>query len=306
MTVPGSLRSASIEGHRDMKFGIYCAYWEREWDFPLIPYVERCKCLGFDVLEVPCGGFGEKDDRYFRELRAAAEANGMLLSGGYGPRPEHNLASTDETQVENAFAFYAQLFHKMELAGIDRIGGALYSYWPVDFRRGQDKAGDFFRSTARMRRLADLAAQHGVTLCMEALNRFEGYLINQAYECVNYVKAVDRPNVKVMLDTFHMNLEEDSFSDAIRQSGALLGHFHVGEANRRCPGPGSRIRWAEIGRALQETHYDGYVVMEPFVQMGGQVGQDIHLWRDLSNGATLKQLDEDASASLRYLRKVFG
>ena len=46
--------------------------------------------------------------------------------------------------------------------------------------------------------------------------------------------------------------------------------------------------------------------MEPFVQMGGQVGQDIHLWRDLSNGATLKQLDEDASASLRYLRKVFG
>ena len=88
-----------------------------------------------------------------------------------------------------------------------------------------------------MQRLADLASDHGITLGMEALNRFEGYLINTAQECIDYVRAVDRPNVKVMLDTFHMNIEEDSLTDAIRRSGKLLGHFHVGEANRRCPGP---------------------------------------------------------------------
>lgn len=289
-----------------MKYGIYYAYWEKEWGGQFVPYVEKCKRLGFDVLEVACGAFHLEDDRFFRELRAAADANGMILTGGYGPRPEHNLASKDEAAVEKAFGFYADIFRKMEIAGIDRIGGALYSYWPVDFSAPMDKAGDTARSITRMQRLADMAADHGIMLCMESLNRFEGYMINEAYEAIEYVKAVDRPNVKVMLDTFHMNIEEDSLTEAIRQAGALLGHFHVGEANRRCPRPGGRFDWAEIGRALKQINYSGYVVMEPFVTMGGQVGKDISIWRDLSHGATEEQLDQDAAASVAYLRKVMG
>lgn len=289
-----------------MKYGIYYAYWEKEWGGQFVPYVEKCKRLGFDVLEVACGAFHLEDDRFFRELRAAADANGMILTGGYGPRPEHNLASRDEAAVEKAFDFYADIFRKMEIASIDRIGGALYSYWPVDFSAPMDKPGDTARSIARMQRLADMAADHGIMLCMESLNRFEGYMINEAYEAIDYVKAVDRPNVKVMLDTFHMNIEEDSLTDAIRQAGPLLGHFHVGEANRRCPRPGGRFDWAEIGQALKQINYGGYVVMEPFVTMGGQVGKDISIWRDLSHGATEERLDQDAAASVAYLRKVMG
>ena len=289
-----------------MKYGIYYAYWEKEWGGQFIPYVEKCKRLGFDAVEVACGAFHLENDQFFHDLRAAAEDNGMLLTGGYGPRPEHNLASKDEAAVEKAFAFYADIFRKMEIAGIDRIGGALYSYWPVDFSAPMDKPGDTARSIARMQRLADMAADHGITLGMESLNRFEGYMINECYECVDYVKAVDRPNVKVMLDTFHMNIEEDSITDAIRKAGPLLGHFHVGEANRRCPAPGGRFDWAEIGKALKEINYDGFVVMEPFVQMGGQVGKDISIWRDMSHGATEEMLDKDAAASVAYLREVMG
>lgn len=289
-----------------MKYGIYYAYWEKEWGGQFVPYVEKCRRLGFDVLEVACGAFHLENDSFFKELRAAADDNGMILTGGYGPRPEHNLASKDEAAVEKAFGFYADIFRKMEIAGIDRIGGALYSYWPVDFSAPMDKPGDTARSIARMQRLADMAADHGITLGMEVLNRFEGYMLNECYECVDYVKAVDRPNVKVMLDTFHMNIEEDSIIEAIRKAGPLLGHFHVGEANRRCPGPGGRFDWAEIGDALKEVNYDGYVVMEPFVTMGGQVGKDISIWRDLSHGATEEQLDNDAAASVAYLRRVMG
>ena len=112
-----------------MKYGIYYAYWEKEWGGQFVPYVEKCKKLGFDVLEVACGAFHLENDQFFKELRAAADANGMILTGGYGPRPEHNLASKDEAAVEKAFGFYADIFRKMEIAGIDRIGGALYSYW---------------------------------------------------------------------------------------------------------------------------------------------------------------------------------
>lgn len=288
-----------------MKFGIYYAYWEHEWGGNFLPYIEKCKRLGFDVLEVACGAFHLENEEYFRELKKCAEHNGMLLSGGYGPRPEHNLASTDSAAVEKAFAFYADVFKKMEIAGIDRIGGALYSYWPVDFASGFDKQADTERSIKSMRRLADMAADHGITLCMESLNRFEGYMINEAYEDVEYVKAVDKPNVKAMLDTFHMNIEEDSMVDAIKLTEGYLGSFHVGEANRRCPNPNGRMDWEAIGKALRDINYDGYVVMEPFVQMGGQVGKDISIWRDMSHGATEEMLDADAAASVAYLRKTF-
>lgn len=289
-----------------MKYGIYYAYWEKEWGGQFIPYVEKCSRLGFDILEVATGAFWQENASFFRELGQAAKDNGMRLTGGYGPRPEHNLASRDTAAVEKAFAFYADMFRKMELAGIDRLGGALYSYWPVDFSAPMDKPGDTARSVERMKRLADMAADHGITLNMESLNRFEGYMINECYECVGYVKAVDRPNVKVMLDTFHMNIEEDSIPDAILLAGDLLGHFHVGEANRRPPRPGTRMDWAAIGQALKEIHYQGDVVMEPFVTMGGQVGRDISIWRDLSHGATEAELDKDATYSVAYLRGLWG
>ena len=289
-----------------MKYGIYYAYWEKDWGGSFIAYIEKARKLGFDVLEVACGNFHKEPISFFNELRAAAESNGIALSGGYGPRPEHNLASEDQSVVRNAFTFYKDVFRKMRIAGIDRIGGALYSYWPVDFRKEIDKAGDFGRSVERMKLLSDMAADQGISLNMEVLNRFEGYLLNEAYEVREYVRAVGRPNVKAMLDTFHMNIEEDSLVGAIEETGTVLGHFHVGESNRRPPNPGGRIDWTSVGAALRKISYDGYVVLEPFVRMGGQVGRDISIWRDLSRGASDEQLDLDASRSVAFLRKVFS
>ena len=289
-----------------MKYGIYYAYWAREWGGDFLPFISKVKRLGFDVLEVNCGSFPERDDSYFRELRRVSEGEGVLLSGGYGPRPEHNLSSADPALIEGAFRFWADVFHKMELSGIDRVGGALYSYWPVDFRNGFNKAEDTQRSIENIRKLAGLAAVHGITLNMEVLNRFEGYMLNECEEAVCYVKAVGESNVKVMLDTFHMNIEEDSLTEAIRKAGGLLGHIHIGEANRRPPSAQGRIPWKNIGQALKDVGYDQYVVMEPFERMGGQVGKDISIWRDLSHGATEKDLDVTAAQSVEYIRSLWG
>ena len=289
-----------------MKYGIYYAYWAREWGGDFLPFISKVKRLGCDVLEVNCGSFPERDDSYFRELRRVSEGEGVLLSGGYGPRPEHNLSSADPALIEGAFRFWADVFHKMELSGIDRVGGALYSYWPVDFRNGFNKAEDTQRSIENIRKLAGLAAVHGITLNMEVLNRFEGYMLNECEEAVCYVKAVGKSNVKVMLDTFHMNIEEDSLTEAIRKAGGLLGHIHIGEANRRPPSAQGRIPWKNIGQALKDVGYDQYVVIEPFERMGGQVGNDISIWRDLSHGATEKDLDVTAAQSVEYIRSLWG
>jgi len=287
-----------------MKYGVYFTYWVNDYIEDFRPMLPRAKKCGLDILEVGAFNFCRQDDSYFRDLRAMAADLDLTLTAGYGPSRDHNIGSPYEAVRKEALRFYRETFRKMELAGIGAIGGALYSYWPIDANEDFDKTADFARSVKGMRELAAIAADCGVTLNMEALNRFEGYLINVASECVAYVRVVDRPNVKVMLDTFHMNIEEESLPGAIREAGPLLGHFHVGEANRRPPRPG-RMPWEEIGAALREIGYTGGVVMEPFVKMGGQVGKDIRVWRDLSGNADDRKLDEDLTESVRFLRHCF-
>ena len=98
-----------------------------------------------------------------------------------------------------------------------------------------------------------------------------------------------------------MNIEEDSFADAIRTAKGLLGHFHIGECNRKTPGTG-RMPWDEIFAALRETGYGGAVVMEPFIKMGGQVGRDIRMYRDVSEGADAAEMDRLAAASAAFVK----
>jgi len=281
-----------------MKFGIYYSYWETEWGGDAFPYIKKVKDLGFDILEVACGDFDKHGIDYFCALRKESEKHGITLTGGYGPIASHNLASTDSAVVENALAFYQDIFPKMQMAGIQSLGGALYHYWPVNFNGEIDKPRDLQISINNMKRLADLAARYEITLNMEVLNRFEGYMLNVASEGVAYVDAVAKSNVKVMLDTFHMNIEEDSLIDALRLVGKNLGELHIGEPNRRPPHLG-RMPWQEIGKVFKEVGFDGNVVMEPFVLMGGQVGRDIQIWRELAKPDELNQLASDAVAFIR-------
>lgn len=289
-----------------MKYGIYYAYWEKEWGGDFCQYIKKVKNLGFDILEVACGDFYQKDIRYFKEARKVAEAEGIKLTAGYGPRPEHNLASENSQTIEQAFDFWKDCFEKMNIAGIHSVGGALYSYWPVDFSIDFDKQEDTERSIFQMRRLADMAAEFDVTLNMEVLNRFEGYMLNTCEEGMNYVQKVNKPNVKIMLDTFHMNIEEDSLIDAIKLAGKHLGNFHVGEANRKPPYREGRMPWQAIGAALKEISYDGTVVMEPFVVSGGKVGKDISVWRNLFKETSEEYLDQKASESVKFLKGLWG
>lgn len=289
-----------------MKYGIYYAYWEKEWHADFIPYVSKVKKLGFDILEVACHHFIEMDDEYLLRLKEEAQAQGIILTGGYGPDVDHNIASADPSVQKAAFGKYEAMFKKMKLSGVKKLGGGLYSYWPVNYALPIDKPGDIARSIRNIRELGDMAAAYDITLGMEVLNRFEGYILNTCEEALDFVEKVDRPNVKIMLDTFHMNIEEDSFADAIRLAGSRLGHVHVGEANRRPPFAGGRIPWAEIGDALHEIGYTGDIVMEPFVRMDGTVGQDIRVWHDLSRGCPDETLDADAAASVKFLRELWG
>jgi D-psicose/D-tagatose/L-ribulose 3-epimerase len=288
-----------------MRYGIYFAYWERQWGGDYLKYTGKVAGLGFDLLEISCASLADMPAARVKALAQSAKDEGIGLTGGYGPRPEENIASPDPEVVRNAFEFWKRTFEVLSRLNVSQVGGGLYSYWPVDFTKPFDKAGDLARSIEGMKKLGEIASGYGITLGMEVLNRFEGYLLNTAEEALAYVKEVGRDNVKIMLDTFHMNIEEESFAGAIRTAGPFLGHFHIGEPNRRPPHEGSRLDWKGIAGALGEIGYQGTVVMEPFVLTGGQVGKDIKVWRDISHGAGEQELDEAARKSVAFIRKTF-
>ena len=200
-----------------MKYGIYFAYWEKEWNVDQKKYISKVKDLGFDILEISCAMLKNISKNELLEMKKMAEDAGVMLTAGYGPNAKENLGSSDPEVVKNAIAFYTDILKKLEILDIHTIGGGIYSYWPVDYSKPIDKAGDWARSVANVRTVGKIAGECGVEYCLEVLNRFEGYLLNTCAEAKQFVEEVDVPAVKIMLDTFHMNIEEDDMVEAAKK-----------------------------------------------------------------------------------------
>jgi len=287
-----------------MKFGTYFAYWEQNWDTDYMKYIKKVADLGFDILEVGAAGIVNMSDEALASLKAEAKKYNIILTAGIGLPQQYDVSSPDEVIRCNGIAFMKRILDALAKADIHRIGGTVYSYWPADYSKPIDKVTVRKQSIKSVRELADYAAKYDITLLIEVLNRFEQFLLNDAAEAVQYVKEVGKENVKILLDSFHMNIEEDNMGDAIRSTGDYLDHFHIGECNRKVPGKG-RMPWAELGQALHDINYDGYIVMEPFVRTGGIVGSDIKVWRDLSDNADEAKLDADIKEALQFVKKQF-
>jgi D-psicose/D-tagatose/L-ribulose 3-epimerase len=281
------------------KIGIYYAYWTHDWDADFHPFVDKVADIGFDVLEVNGGTVGHMTARERHALKSHADDRNITLSYCIGLPRQYDLASEEKSVRDNGAAFLQTMAQAIGEMGGGNLGGIIYSYWPATLPAGvTDKRPYWERSVASMKQAIKAAEDNNVFFNMEVVNRFEQYLLNTCEEAVAYVQAVGSPNAKVMLDTFHINIEEDFFSEAILTAGGHLGHFHIGETNRRPPGYG-RIPWTEVGAALRKIGYTGHVVMEPFLMPGGEVGRDIKVFRDLSVGL---DLDEEAARALQFTR----
>lgn len=287
-----------------MKFGTYFAYWEKEWDADYAVYCKKVAGLGFDILEVAAGGLAEKTDAELFTIKKAAQDNGVEITSCIGLPPQFDTSSADESVRRAGVEYLKRIMDAMYKVDSRVLGGIIYAYWPCDYGKPVEKRRAWDAAVKSMQEVADTARSLDVTLVMETVNRFEQYIINSAAEAVRFVKDIGKENAKVMLDCFHMNIEEDFIGDAIRATGDALGHFHIGEANRKVPGKG-HMPWAEMGQALRDINYTEAVVMEPFVKPGGTVGSDIKVWRDISEGASEAQMDEDIRESLVFVKKQF-
>jgi len=281
------------------KIGIYYAYWTHNWDADFVPYVAKVKRLGFDILEVNSGTVTNMPDRERDRLRRAAERAGIELTYCIGLPPRFDIASPDAGVRSEGMAFLKRSAEMLRYMGNKQLGGIIYSSWPGRLPFGQDKRLYLDRSVRSMREVMKVAEDCDVFFNVEVVNRFEQFLLNTAAEAVAYVRRVASPHCRVLLDTFHLNIEEDDIRDAIVATGPRLGHFHIGETNRRPPGRG-RMPWGEIFGALRQIGYSGAITMEPFLMPGGEVGRDISVYRDMRGGLNL---DSEAARALKFVRR---
>jgi D-psicose/D-tagatose/L-ribulose 3-epimerase len=283
------------------KIGIYYAYWTHEWDADFHPFIDKVSDLGFDILEVNAGTIGNMTTAERQGLKVHADDRGLTLTYCIGLPQEYDIASPDQAVRSNGIAYLQQMARAIGEMGGGKLGGIIYGSWPATMPRGEtDKRPYVERSIASMQEAIKTAEDNNVIFNMEVVNRFEQFIMNTCSEALDYVEAVNSPNARILLDTFHLNIEEDFIGEAIIKAGDKLGHFHIGENNRMPPGYG-HIPWTEIGAALRRINYQGYIVMEPFMMPGGQVGSDIKVFRDLSVGL---DLDDEARKALLFIRGV--
>jgi len=280
------------------KIGIFYAYWTHDWNADFHPYIDKVADLGFDILEVNAGTIGVMTSQERRRLKDHANRRGITLSYCVGLTADNDVASEDQTTRKRGKKVLRDMIEGIGEMGGGPLGGITYSSWPATLPQGADKEVIVNRSIESMKETAKIAVDNNVTMMLEVVNRFEQYIMNNCDEALDYVERVNSPNVKIMLDTFHMNIEEDTIGVAIKKAGNQLGHLHIGENNRRPPGYG-HIPWDELVSALKEIGYQGYIVMEPFLMPGGEVGRDIKVFRDLSMG---RDLDAEAAKAVRFMR----
>lgn len=286
------------------KVGIYFAFWTHDWAADYLLYLDKVSRLGFDILEVGSGAVLEMPKDKQRDLKNAAQDKGVELTYCIGFTADKDMASKDETVRRNGIEYAKKTIEMIGFMEGNVFGGINYSSWPGVLNEGiRDKRPYLDRSIAGIKEVIKTAEDCGVLYCLEVVNRFEQYLINTAAEGVAYIDEVGSPNLKLLLDVFHMNIEEDDMTQAIITAGDKLGHFHIGETNRRPPGQG-RMPWKEIFGALKSIGYSGRIVMEPFVMMGGEVGRDIKVWRELNPEKSEELLDAQAKEALSFVRSM--
>lgn len=285
------------------KIGVHFGYFNRDWNTDFIKRIEQVKKIGLDILEVAPAPLLALTKTQRDEIAAAAKVNEIELTFSVGLATNQDLASEDASIRKNGIKFTTDTFKIMTEMGGKTYSGVDIAAWNKTFSEGvTDKSAAWERSVASVKEIMKSAEDAGITFAVEVVNRYESSLVNTAEEAVKYVDEVDSKNCKILLDTYHMNIEEDSFADAIRLVGNRLGHFHVGESNRRPPCADGRMPWDEITGALKEIDYKGAIVMEPFIKMGGEVGRDIKVWRDISKGASETEMEKllaDAASMLR-------
>lgn len=276
-------------------FGIHAMVWVGGWSHEEAERaISSASRLGYDVIEIP---LLDPDVIDLAHTRALLEKHGVKAGVSLGLSPATDVSSEDTKAVKAGEALLGKALAATVTLGGDYFGGVIFSALNKYTKQASGKGRA--NSVAVVRNLAAEAAKSGVTLGIEAVNRYESNLLNTAAQVLRYIDDVGQPNVLVHLDTFHMNIEEADGVGAIEVCGDRLGYFHVNESHRGYLGTGS-IVYPPLFRALARTGFDRTIAFEAFSSsvtsptLGGMAG----IWRDIWQDS-----DDLADHALAFMRR---
>lgn len=265
-------------------------------DAAIAALAPRVKAMGFDLLELGVESPGDWDPARTADILAANGLGGSICAAMGSDRD-----LTDPDLVAGTRQYVRYCIDAAETIGSGVVAGPLYTpvgkTWQMD---DAERAATIDRLVEGLKPLADYAGERGVRLAIEPLNRFETSFFNTAAQTMEVVDRLDSPAVGVLLDTFHMNIEEKDQAAAIRLVGDKLAHFHACGSDRGAPGF-DHIAWEPIVAALREVNYDGAVVIESFTPDNQTIARAAAIWRPLA--ATQEDLATDGQA---FLRRAFA
>ena len=291
------------------RIGLHANYFrgtELEWDM--------CSVAGFLMKQ---GGTAMElmPDHLFRlsrdelhRFRDLTRANDMELIVGAGRSAQTDVSSPDPEIREAGYRRAVEIIRLLKEAGCHKWDGLVHACWPghpQGILTDDVKKEYTARSVAGMKRIVPLLEEAEIDVYLEIVNRFEHFIFNTVEEGVDFCKAVGSERVHLLIDTYHMNIEEHSICDAIRvcADSGYLGHFHVGEANRSVPGTvPTHMDWEGIFGTLKEVRYEGAYILEPVIKNGCQFAANTALWRDLSGGADIAEMKNRAAIGLEFVK----
>lgn len=279
-----------------MKFGVTTYIWTLEFGVPHLSLLPKIKEGGFDGVEIPLfrpQGFPAA------AIRKGVESNGLECTISAVLVDGLSLISDDPEVRRKTRVHLSDTIEAAAEAGAKMIAGPVYS--PVGYLPGRRRTVDEWdRAVEGYQSIADILAANQITLAIEPLNRFETYFLNTAADAAALCDQVGHPNVGILFDTFHANIEEKDIAAGYRTLGRHLKHVHTCENDRGTPGSG-HVEWSAVFQALRDLHYDGWLVIEGFSFALGDIAAATCLWRDIETTPEVIAFD-----GVKFLRQHMG
>jgi D-psicose/D-tagatose/L-ribulose 3-epimerase len=258
--------------------GVHALVWAAGWS----PEEAEHACaataaIGFDLLEIPLLDPSAVDGAATAE---ALTRHGLSATCSLGLATDTDISSEDTSVVAAGERLLHSALDVTTAVGSPLLCGVIYSamtkYIAPPTPQGRANSATVLRD------LAKSAATHGVTLGLEAVNRYETNLVNTVADALRLVDAIGEDNVTVHLDAYHANIEEGDIARPVRQAGDRLGYVHVGESHRGYLGSGT-IDWPSFFRALMDSAYTGPITFESFSSavVSDAFAAALGVWRDL-------------------------
>lgn len=262
----------------DVKFGVSTWLWTSPFSSETVRLLPKIKAFGYDVVEIPVEDTALIN---IKEVKQALSDNGLeaAICGAFGT--SRDLTNEDPSFHKTTFDYLNQCFEIA--AGLESkfVAGPMYSaVGKARLVTPEQKKIEWNRAVTNLRIVCENARKFGLDIAIETLNRFETDLINTCEELMKLIGDINEPEAKVILDGFHMNIEEQNPEAAIRLAGDKLIHFQVSENYRGTPGTGT-APWDAYRRGLEAINYKGIVSIESFTPEVKELAGAVCIWKPL-------------------------